>query len=471
MWCYNDGYTMVKLWVLSQKTAGKVRTRQHPASGGAKEKERIEMSYQYLLTLCLILASTKVLSLATGRLQLPQVVGSLLAGLLLGPAVFGIIQPNDLLNQLAELGVIVIMFSAGMGTNIQDLKASGKSGFLVALCGVLVPLGLGTVLMYAFTGGELSSGGPRVLQGLFLGTVLTATSVSITVETLREIGKLTTKAGNTILAAALIDDVLGLVCLTIVTSMAGGDADIVMVLVKIVLFFVFAGVMAFATHKFYVWYDRRVKDRNLHRFPVSAFVLCLFMAWAAEEVFGVADIIGAFAAGLIIATSPKGSYIQSKFSPLSYLLLTPIFFANIGIKVTLPHLDGVVLLFTVLLVVAAILSKIIGCGLGAKICGFQGRQCLQIGCGMACRGEVALIVANRGLSMGVLSAAMMTPVVITVVGGTILTPILLKLAFRGEAQEKLVESRLADRYEKTEQLEDASQQLLDADAALRKETK
>ena len=268
------------------------------------------MSYQYLLTLCLILASTKVLSIATGRLQLPQVVGSLLAGLLLGPAVFGIIQPNDLLNQLAELGVIVIMFSAGMGTNIQDLKASGKSGFLVALCGVLVPLGLGTVLMYAFTGGELSSGGPRVLQGLFLGTVLTATSVSITVETLREIGKLTTKAGNTILAAALIDDVLGLVCLTLVTSMAGGDADIVMVLVKIVLFFVFAGVMAFATHKFYVWYDHRVKDRNLHRFPVSAFVLCLFMAWAAEEVFGVADIIGAFAAGLIISASPKGSYIR-----------------------------------------------------------------------------------------------------------------------------------------------------------------
>ena len=121
----------------SQKTDGSVCDRQHPVSGGAKEKERIEMSYQYLLTLCLILASTKVLSIATGRLQLPQVVGSLLAGLLLGPAVFGIIQPNDLLNQLAELGVIVIMFSAGMGTNIQDLKASGKSGFLVALCGVL----------------------------------------------------------------------------------------------------------------------------------------------------------------------------------------------------------------------------------------------------------------------------------------------------------------------------------------------
>ena len=460
---------MVKLWVLSQKTAGKVRTRQHPASGGAKEKERIEMSYQYLLTLCLILASTKVLSLVTGRLQLPQVVGSLLAGLLLGPAVFGIIQPNDLLNQLAELGVIVIMFSAGMGTNIQDLKASGKSGFLVALCGVLVPLGLGTVLMYAFTGGELSSGGPRVLQGLFLGTVLTATSVSITVETLREIGKLTTKAGNTILAAALIDDVLGLVCLTIVTSMAGGDADIVMVLVKIVLFFVFAGVMAVATHKFYVWYDHRVKDRNLHRFPVSAFVLCLFMAWAAEEVFGVADIIGAFAAGLIIAASPKGSYIQSKFSPLSYLLLTPIFFANIGIKVTLPHLDGVVLLFTVLLVVAAILSKIIGCGLGAKICGFQGRQCLQIGCGMACRGEVALIVANKGAAMGLVSEELFGPIIIMVVCCAIFTPIMLKAAFKGEGvYDNMESSSLLDDYERSRRLDYVTASLLRRDKEMMK---
>ena len=127
--------------------------------------------------------------------------------------------------------------------------------------------------------------------------------------------------------------------------------------------------------------------------------------------------------------------------------------------------------FSILLLIVSVISKLAGCGLGAKLCGFSGRESVQVGMGMVCRGEVALIVANRGLSMGVLSAAMMTPVVITVVGGTILTPILLKLAFRGEAQEKLVESRLADRYEKTEQLEDASQQLLDADAALRKETK
>ena len=153
---------------------------------------------------------------------------------------------------------------------------------------------------------------------------------------------------------------------------------------------------------------------------------------------------------------------------MGYLLLTPVFFAAIGINVKLDGVSGGMLAFSALLLVISVISKLLGCGLGARLCGFTDRESVQVGVGMVCRGEVALIVANRGLSMGVLSAAMMTPVVITVVGGTILTPILLKLVFRGETQEQFVESNLADRYEKTEQLEDAAQQLLDADSALRK---
>ena len=290
------------------------------------------MSYQYLLTLCLILASTKVLSIATGRLQLPQVVGSLLAGLLLGPAVFGIIQPNDLLNQLAELGVIVIMFSAGMGTNLNELKQTGKAGLVIAMAGVLVPLAMGTGLMFFFNTGELAMPGNKFLQDLFLGVVLTATSVSITVETLKELGKLSTKVGNAILAAALIDDVLGLVCLTVVTSMAGADVNIVLVLAKIVLFFLFAGVLGVLVSKLLNWYETKVRNRDLRRYPILAFVLCLFMAWAAEEWFGVADIIGAFAAGLIVATTPKGAYTASKYTPMAYQLQTPEFYANLGIS-------------------------------------------------------------------------------------------------------------------------------------------
>lgn len=231
-----------------------------------------------------------------------------------------IIQPTEFLNSLSEIGVIVIMFGAGMSTDIKELKQAGKSGFLVALVGVLVPLGMGTLLGFLFAPGE--SDPSLILQHVFIGTILTATSVSITVETLKEIGKLNTKVGNNILAAALIDDVLGLIVLTIVTSLAGDTVNVGLVLVKILLFFVFVAVMAFVGVKLFTWYENRFQ-KNLHRFPLLAFVLCLVMAFVAEEVFGVADIIGAFAAGVIVANTPRGAYIESKFQPLSYLLLAP----------------------------------------------------------------------------------------------------------------------------------------------------
>ena len=201
-------------------------------------------------------------------------------------------------------------------------------------------------------------------------------------------------------------------------------------------------------------------QKNLRRYPVFAFVLCLLLAYCAEEFFGVADIIGAFAAGLVVACTPKADYIRSKFEPLSYLLLTPVFFAGIGIKVELPRLSGTLAVFSLLLLAVAVLSKIIGCGLGAKLCGFDGAECLQVGTGMACRGEVALIVANRGLSMGVLSQAMMTPIVITVVGCAVLTPVLLKLCFSGQPKSAAAGSALADRYHKAEQLELMSDEML-----------
>ncbi len=427
------------------------------------------MEYGFLLDLALILVSTKILGLITRRYQMPQVVGALLAGLLLGPAVLGVLQPSDFLTSIAELGVIVIMFSAGMDTNLQDLKKTGKAGMIVAFCGVLVPLALGTILMIFFNRGELSYPGNKLLQNIFMGTVLTATSVSITVETLKEIGKLSTRVGNTILAAALIDDILGLVCLTIVTSMAGADVNVGIVLLKILLFFVFAAVVAVGALWLFKWYDQRVEDRNLRRFPVLAFVLCLLMAFAAEELFGVADIIGAFAAGLIVANTSKGNYIASKFSPISYLLLTPVFFANIGLKVELPKMNATIVIFAVLLAVVAIGSKLIGCGLGAKFCGFHLRQCVQVGCGMACRGEVALIVANKGMAMGMLNPVFFGPIIIMVVCCAVLTPIMLKFAFKGDsAYDGLHQSDLVDSLEQREQLDVVAQQLLEAEKQLRR---
>lgn len=417
------------------------------------------MSYHYLLDLALILLSTKFLGIITGRFQMPRVVGSLLAGLVLGPAVLNVLSETAFLSQLSELGVIVILFTAGMGTDLRELRSAGRSGFFVALCGVLVPLAMGTG--FGFLAGRVGwLPENTVLESVFLGTVLTATSVSITVETLREMGRLDTKVGGTILAAALIDDVLGLIALTVVASFAGEGTSLVLVLVKIVLFFAFAIVSSVLGIRLFRWMIDHARGKNLRRYPVFAFVICLLLAYCAEEFFGVADIIGAFVAGLIVACTPKAKYIQSKFEPLSYLLLTPVFFAGIGIKVELPSLDGQLALFSLLLLATAILSKIIGCGLGARLCGFRGTECLQVGAGMACRGEVALIVANRGLSMGVMSQAMMTPIIITVVGCAVLTPILLKLVFRGQPESVPQESRLTDNYRATEQMDLVSAQLL-----------
>lgn len=280
--------------------------------------------------------------------------------------------------------------------------------------------------------------------------------------------KLETKVGNTILAAALIDDVLGLIALTLVCSLAGGDESIGMVLLKIVGFFVFAFVVGFGANRIFCWMLKRQHGWASHRNSVFAFVLCLVMAYCAEKFFGVADITGAYAAGLAVACTPKGTYIQTKYNPLGYLLLTPVFFASIGINVQITGLTGGMVVFSILLLLVSIISKLIGCGLGAKACQFTTRESIQVGVGMACRGEVALIVANRGLSMGVLSPAMMTPVVITVVCGTILTPILLKLSFRGHQETELVQNNIADRMAKHRQLDIITQQLLQQDEQLMK---
>lgn len=412
-------------------------------------------SYRFLFDIALILLSTKVFGLITRKLQMPQVVGALVAGLIFGPACLKILQPTDFLTTLSEIGVIVIMFSAGMTTDIKELKNAGKSGFLVAIIGVLVPLGLGTLLGFAFAPAD--AGPNAVLQHVFIGTILTATSVSITVETLKEIGKLNTKVGNTILAAALIDDVLGLLVLTIVSSMAGENVNILMTLLKILLFFVFVAIMAFLGIKGFTWYENLYK-KNLHRYPLLAFVLCLGMAFLAEKIFGVADIIGAFAAGVIIANTPKGAYIDSKFQPLSYLLLTPVYFANIGLKVVIPQMSWQIIVFAVLLVLTAILSKLIGCGLGAKACGYGWRESVQVGLGMACRGEVALIVASKGAAIGLMPDEYFGPIIIMVVCCAVFTPIALKFAFHVRGKQPALEtageeSSLVERYEETSRIE------------------
>lgn len=423
-------------------------------------------SYHYLIELSIILISTKVLGILTKKFAMPQVVGALIAGLVMGPACLGILHETDLLDTLAELGVIVLMFDAGLGTDLDELKRSGKAAFVIALIGVLVPLGGGFLLGSVFSPGQ-------TLQNMFLGVVLTATSVSITVETLRELGKLSTRSGNAILGAALIDDVLGIIALTMITSMAGQGASIGMVLLKIVAFFVISAVAGYAAYRAFNWWFARY-DRDKKRFVIVALAACLFYSYIAETYFGVADITGAYIAGVIFAKTPRVAYLQYRFETLSYMLLSPVFFASIGIKVDLSSLGGSMILFALLLLLVAILSKIAGCGIGAKLCGYTNEESLRIGCGMISRGEVALIVANKGISSGLMNQDFFAPVVLVVIATTILTPILLKFAYqssKGQQKEHLEESPLLDRIEDVKQLDLVSQSVLEAHEKLRQESR
>lgn len=415
------------------------------------------MEYSYLLSLAIILLSTKVLGLATKRVKLPQVVGALLAGLLLGPACTGIITSTSFLSEVSEIGVIVLMFVAGLETDIAELKRTGKASFMIAIFGVIVPLSGGFLLAHIFNEGDASLTASTFLQNMFIGIIMTATSVSITVETLKELGKLSTKAGNAILGAALIDDILGIIALTVITSAADTSVNIVVVLLKIFAFFLFGSAAGILFHYvFKKWVSKSKMD--LRRFVVISFAFCLLMAYSAEEFFGVADITGAFIAGLAISGTARIHYITSRFETLSYMLLSPVFFASIGLKVVLPSMTGKIALFAVLLVVVALLSKVIGCGFGAKMCKYSKEECVQIGVGMISRGEVALIVANKGIACGLMSTVLFGPIVIMVIVTTIVTPILLKVVFKDKGtQSELLHSELLRNYSQSDRI-DAKEQ-------------
>lgn len=383
--------------------------------------------YKFLLDLALILLATKFLGLFTKRFALPQVVGALFAGLLLGPAFLGILTETEFITNISKLGVIVLMFSAGMETNVSQLKHAGKASCVIALLGVLLPLAGGFAVAYFF-------GGENMLENVFIGIILTATSVSITVETLRELGTLNTKAGNAILGAALIDDVLGIIGLTIVTGMAGGGDSVIVVCLKILAFFALCLVLGILLHKMFMrWFSHYASDRR--RFVVVAFAFCLLLSFVAEAVFGVADITGAYVAGLIFAQTRETNYLHNRFNSLSYMLLSPVFFASIGLQVVVTSFSGTLVAFTLVMLVVAVLSKIVGCGVGAKLCCYTTAESFQIGSGMVSRGEVALIVAAKGLALGLLSTELFAPIVIVVIATTIVAPILLKIAFKPKKEE------------------------------------
>lgn len=383
-------------------------------------------SYLMLKDLAIILIAAKFFAILARKCKAPQVVGEIIAGLLIGPSVLGLVQQSDFIVQMAEIGVIILMFSAGLGTDLKELIKTGPIACLIALCGVFVPLICGTILYMVFYG-FAPWGDENFYKAVFIGTILTATSVSITVETLKELGKLKGKVGTTILSAAIIDDVIGIIVLTFVIGFKNPESNPMQVVINTALFFVFAIGVGVIFYHIFKKMDK--KYPHTRRIPIISLAFCFVMAYVAEKYFGIADITGAYVAGLVLCSIQDSGYIARKMDINSYMLFGPVFFASIGLKTDISDMNMSILLFAVGFVIVGLVSKIVGCGLISKACKFSWTDSLKIGVGMMTRGEVALIVAQKGLSVGLMEPVYFTAVILLIMVSSIATPIILKILY------------------------------------------
>ncbi len=381
---------------------------------------------EILRQLAVIVVAAKFFGLVARKIHAPQVAGEIIAGLLIGPSLLGIVMPSDFLSGMAEIGVIMLMFSAGLGTDIKELRETGLKATLIACAGVFIPLICGTALYMCFYGFQ-PFGSEAFFKALFIGTILTATSVSITVEALKELGVLSGTIGTTIMSAAIIDDVIGIIVLTIVISFKDPHADIVSVVLHTVLFFVFAVGVGIITYHIFKIIDRRYP--HTRRIPIMGMALAFVMAYLADRYFSVADITGAYIAGVILSSLDDSSYISRKMDVNSYMLFGPVFFCSIGLQTNVRSLDTTIIMFSICFVIVGLLSKIVGCGGISRIMRYSWGDSAKIGVGMMTRGEVALIVAQRGLAAGMMGQAYFTAVILLIIVSSIMTPIILKFLY------------------------------------------
>lgn len=391
----------------------------------------MEEAYSVFLDLALIIVTAKFFGLVARKIKMPQVVGEILAGLIIGPCILNWVQLTDYISKTAEIGVVLLMFGTGLETNLNDLKKAGPKAFIIACMGVLVPLVSGTVLYGAFYGfGKIGS--VEFYKALFIGTIMTATSVSITVATLQELGKINSFVGTTIVSAAIIDDVIGILVLTCVVSSATSSGGIGSVFLRTGLFVVFSVIIAIIAYKLMNWFNDRYP--HTQRVPIVSLAFCFIMAYVAEKFFGVADITGAYIAGIILCSIQDAGYVSRKIDISSYMLFGPVFFASVGLKTDISGMNSEIFIFSICFVVVAMISKIIGCGGISRFLGFKGKDCARIGVGMMTRGEVALIVAQKGLNVGLVDSIYFTAVILLILVSSITTPIFLKLLFRSKKE-------------------------------------
>ena len=392
-------------------------------------------AYTIFRSLAIIIIFAKVCGIAARKLKAPQVVGEIIAGLIVGPSILHLVEPTAFLAQMAEIGVVLLMFSAGLETDLKELLKTGPIAFLIACAGVFVPLFGGCLLHMCFYGFN-PIGDPAFVTSLFIGVIMTATSVSITVQTLKELGYLKSRVGTTVLAAAIIDDIIGIIVLTFVIGMKTPDSSMGRVILKTLLFFAFSICIGIISYHVFKWIDKRWP--HTRRIPIAGLAYCFAFAYIAEHIFGIADITGAYFAGIILCSIKDSDYIAEKMDINSYMLFGPIFFASIGLKTDIADFSMNILWFSAAFVIVALMTKIIACGAVARLCKFNTSDSLKIGVGMMTRGEVALIVSQKGLSAGILKPVYFTSVILLIIVSSITTPIILKFLFRDHNKKAAV---------------------------------
>ena len=413
--------------------------------------------------LAVILFATKLLGMGTRKLGLPQVVGMVIAGLLIGPAIFsqlpgsfnGIIAPTevemDVLSTFSQIGVILILFSSGLETDLKDLKTSGFASTMIALLGVIIPLALGTLGASLFMGGipETFHDTNKLMNALFVGCILTATSVGITVETLRELGKLNTKLGTTILSAAIIDDVMGIIVLSLITSLKGGGNP-AFTLLKAALFFAFSIGLGVVLRIVFNWIETKYPHKR--RTGIFALSMCFIYAFCAETFFGIAAITGAYMAGVMLSGLSDTKFVDRKVLVNGYMIFSPIFFAFIGISADFSNFRVEDILFALVFVFIGVAAKIIGCGGMARVMGFKGKQALAVGCGMIARGEVALAVYSTAAWLIYFDNGKLVGIdplfatIMLIITTSILCPILLKVLLKDHSSDSSGSTVKAENY-------------------------
>ena len=396
-----------------------------------------------LVKIVIILAATKILGILSRKLKMPEVLGALVAGIILGPIVFNLVKSDESIEMLANIGVILLMFFAGMETDVEQFKKAGQSAFVIALLGVVLPLGLGVAATFAVFN--------NLIESIFIGVILTATSVSITVATLNELGKLRSRTGVNILGAAVIDDIIGLLLLSILFAYThtGSGHALLPTILGIVGFCIVAALMVIFLPKLI---NRFLKNLQPTR-AVFSFAICgaILAGFLAEEV-GIAAIIGAYVFGLIISQIKRKEYFKHRVKIISSGFLSPIFFAYVGLSATREGLTVNVVLMAGVMIIVGVIGKVVGCGAGAKLFKYKNSESLQIGIGMAPRGEVAIITANMGYVNGIITQHVFVATILFVLATAIVTPILLKLVYTHRFERKIdhVKDDNADKQEKTD---------------------